>query len=73
MHHGSATSTSESFLGAVDPAAAVIFCAAGNGYGHPHESVTERLEARGTQVFRTDIHGDVVFRSDGNNLTVSIK
>lgn len=35
-HHGSSSSTSDDFLSAVDPTWAVISCAEGNKYGHPH-------------------------------------
>ncbi len=43
-HHGSLTSSSESFIGAVRPKAAVISCGEGNPYGHPAAETLLRLE-----------------------------
>ena len=67
-HHGSHTSTSPEFLVAVNPSVAVISAGAGNRYGHPHASVLDRLEAHGALIYRTDLDGHVVFRSDGRTL-----
>ena len=43
-HHGSKTSTTEEFLNAADPKIAVISVGKNNNFGHPSESVIERLE-----------------------------
>lgn len=56
-HHGSASSTSESFLEALAPKEAVISVGARNRYGHPAPSVLSRLERHGVRVWRTDISG----------------
>ena len=58
-HHGSKTSSSEEFLDAVSPSAAVIQVGRNNFYGHPHKQTLERLEERGIKVLRTDIDGAV--------------
>ena len=58
-HHGSASSTSQAWLDAVHPSAAVISCGANNEYGHPSEEVLKRLKETGMQVFRTDLQGDI--------------
>lgn len=59
-HHGSKFSSSEPFLRAVSPKAAVIEVGAGNRYGHPAPETLERLSARvGGNIFRTDRHGTV--------------
>ena len=66
-HHGSKTSSSQTFLNAVKPQAVVISCGADNSYGHPHEDVLQRCRDMGIQVFRTDTLGAVVFGSDGKD------
>lgn len=68
-HHGSKTSTSPAFLRAVSPKYAVIPCGK-NDYGHPNTDVVNRLSDMGAQVYRTDVHGDIVFTSDGRKLSV---
>lgn len=71
-HHGSATSSGEDFLTAVSPGIAVISCGMDNSYGHPHRETIERLETRGIEIFRTDLHGAVVIASDGEQLSVTM-
>lgn len=58
-HHGSRTSSSETFLDAASPSVAVIQAGRNNFYGHPHAQTLERLEKRGIRVCRTDINGAV--------------
>lgn len=67
-HHGSRTSTSESFLGWVNPSLAVISVGRGNKYGHPHKEVTERLAGFGIPTLRTDEKGTIVLESDGEKI-----
>lgn len=64
-HHGSRTSSSEALLNATSPAYAVISCAEGNSYGHPHARTLNELRYRGIQVFRTDEQGTIVCTTDG--------
>ncbi|MBQ9543633.1 MAG: MBL fold metallo-hydrolase [Clostridia bacterium] len=66
-HHGSVTSTTQAFLDAVNPRYAVISVGR-NEYGHPHESVTERLFVACEKVFRTDRDGAVKLVTDGKNI-----
>lgn len=68
-HHGSNTSSAESFLDAVDPDWAVISCGKDNSYGHPHAEVMERLAERNVLVYRTDEQGTVVAVSDGQQIS----
>ena len=67
-HHGSKTSTSESFLGWVKPALAIISAGQGNKYGHPHKEVTDRLARFGVPTLRTDEKGTIVIKSDGEKI-----
>ena len=67
-HHGSKTSTSEKFLGRVNPDLAVISAGQGNKYGHPHKEVTGRLARFEIQTLRTDEKGTIVLKSDGEKI-----
>ncbi|NHN48648.1 MBL fold metallo-hydrolase [Halostella sp. JP-L12] len=69
-HHGSRTSSSGSFLDAVDPEAAVISSAYDSRYGHPNNETLRRLDERLIPTFWTAVHGDVVAESDGAEITV---
>lgn len=68
-HHGSSSSSGISFLGRVDPQYAVISVGIDNTYGHPSEAVTKRLKALGCKIMTTMMYGDIVFVTDGNQLT----
>jgi competence protein ComEC len=63
-HHGSATSTSRSFLSSVDPELAVISVGRGNRYGHPSRHVVRRLALSGVELRRTDRDGTVVIEAE---------
>jgi competence protein ComEC len=69
-HHGSKTSSTESFLSAVRPQAAVVSVGEGNAYGQPAENILARYAAAGVRLFRTDRDGAVTAVTDGSNLTV---
>lgn len=60
-HHGSKTSTIESFLELVSPKIAVISVGRNNIFGHPSEEILERLENKNIIVRRTDVEGEIVF------------
>lgn len=70
-HHGSDTSTSYTFLREVMPEYAVISVGKDNSYGHPTETVLSRLRDADVKVYRTDLQGDIIMRSDGDNITVT--
>ena len=61
-HHGSAGSTSEALLAATSPQIALISVGENNRYGHPAGAVLQRLMDAGCKIYRTDIHGTIVFR-----------
>jgi len=69
-HHGSETSTTYPFLREVMPEIAVISCGANNRYGHPHEDTLSRLRDADVKVYRTDMQGDIIIRSDGYKVYV---
>ena len=64
-HHGSQTSSTAVFLDTVRPNWAVIQSMAGNQFGHPHQSVLDRLNARGIRILRTDEMGTIVIATNG--------
>lgn len=59
-HHGSRYATSERFLRAVKPEAAVISCGRNNAYGHPARELLLRLFQENCAVTRTDRQGAVI-------------
>lgn len=64
-HHGSDTSTSYTFLRAVNPQYAVISVGAGNAYGHPTENTLSKLRDAGVATYRTDMQGAITAISNG--------
>lgn len=60
-HHGSRTSSTQSFIEQVQPQYAVISAGLNNRYGHPHPEVLDILENNGVRVYRTDRQGAVHF------------
>ena len=72
-HHGSRTSTSARFLGAVHPRLALVSVGAHNAYGHPSPEVMQTLRDSGVQVLRTDRVGTIVVRTDGRQLDVETR
>ena len=67
-HHGSRTSTTEAFLDAVNPTAAVISLSAENTFGHPHYDVISRLSNRGINIYRTDQLGTIRMITNGQQI-----
>ena len=70
-HHGSETSTSYQLLYEASPQYAVISCGLNNSYGHPDEAVMSRLRDADVRVYRTDMQGHIVCRSDGHTLSIT--
>lgn len=69
-HHGSRYSSSEAFLAAVHPKAAVISAGFANSFHLPAPSTLAHLQQRGIRVYRTDLDGSVqaVCKPDGTLL-----
>lgn len=64
-HHGSNTSSTETFLDEVSPHYAIISVGENNYFGHPHPDVISRLMDRRISVYRTDTSGAIEITSDG--------
>ncbi len=56
-HHGSITSSCESFLLAVKPNYGMISVGENNHYGLPDKEILDRYQSIGTEIFRTDQQG----------------
>jgi competence protein ComEC len=69
-HHGSRTSSTDAFVGAVRPSVAVVSVGEGNQFGHPVDSVVERYAQAGVRFLRTDRDGAVTTVTDGHELVV---
>jgi competence protein ComEC len=69
-HHGSKTSSTDAFVGAVGPRVAVVSVGEGNQFGHPVDSVVERYARAGARFLRTDRDGAVTAITDGKELVV---
>ncbi|HAX61172.1 MAG TPA: hypothetical protein DCX95_01235 [Elusimicrobia bacterium] len=69
-HHGSATSTSENFLKAVNPEVAVISVGAKNNFGHPDSGVIAKLQDADINIYRTDEDGNLTIRTDGKKFII---
>ncbi|MBA7602405.1 ComE operon protein 3 [subsurface metagenome] len=71
-HHGSATSTTSTFLAAVAPQVTVVSAGADNPFDHPKDEVMDRLEERLDEnyIYLTSEDGTITFTTDGERLWV---
>ena len=58
-HHGSKTSSTRTFLDAVNPEVAIISAGNLNHYGHPHSEIVQRLSSEAKEVYSTASHGAI--------------
>ncbi len=69
-HHGSSTSSSESFLEQVKPQYAIIMAGKDNSYGLPTQETIDKLNNIGSEIYRTDENGTIQMTSDGNTIEI---
>lgn len=67
-HHGSQTSTLDSFVEMVNPQYAIISAGCDNRFGHPHPKVLTTLFQNRVEILETCNEGDIIFSTDGTNL-----
>jgi competence protein ComEC len=67
-HHGSKTSSTETFLNYVTPELSIISAGIENKFNHPSPEVLDRLENFGSEIYRTDKQGALIFESDGETI-----
>jgi len=71
-HHGSLTSSSESFIKYVKPRYAVFNVGYRNRFGFPKYEVEQRYQKIGTRLLRTDNEGTVTFEFSAESKKVSM-
>ncbi len=84
-HHGSTTSTNQTLVNTLKPEHAVISCGDGNSYGHPTQTILNRLAAAaqldtiwqtesgtGAWVPEVRVGGDITFLTNGSTFSVTI-
>jgi beta-lactamase superfamily II metal-dependent hydrolase len=59
-HHGARDAVTPAWLAATKPEVVVISCGRGNPYGHPDAWALRYYETVASQVFRTDVDGEVI-------------
>ncbi len=69
-HHGSNTSTSDSYIDAVSPQYAIVSAGIKNDYGHPSFPVIDRLHQNNVEIYSTSYNGNIIVNSDGNNISI---
>ena len=69
-HHGSSSSTCEAFLNSVNPKVAIISVGSNNKYGHPAASTLNLLKNYHIKLYRTDLLGTIILKSDGSSFSI---
>ena len=70
-HHGSRSSSTAEFVGAVKPRYAIVSVGRRSLFGHPHTEVAERWRAGGAELMTTGERGTITVVSDGKEISVS--
>jgi competence protein ComEC len=70
-HHGSAYSSTGTFIAAVHPDYALISVGRHNLFGHPAPQTIDTLHRFGATIYRTDNNGAIVVSTDGTNTVVT--
>ena len=70
-HHGSETSSTESFLNFIEVEYCFISCNASNTsqFNHPRQATLDRFIARGVMIYRTDLMGNIVISIKDTEIT----
>lgn len=71
-HHGSKHSSSEDFIHAVSPSAAV-FQVGKNNFGHPDQTVIEKYRQNGIMIYRNDTSGAIGFSRETSGRGISVQ
>jgi competence protein ComEC len=71
-HHGSQTSSTESFITATQARFAIISVSQTSIFGHPNKEVVERWKTSGAQVLTTGQSGTITVTTNGQNLNLEM-
>ena len=69
-HHGSRTSSIQSFIDATRPSFAIISVGRTSIFGHPHKEVVDRWRASGAQLMTTGERGTISVVTDGRSVNL---
>ena len=69
-HHGSLSSSTPYFLQSVRPSYAILSVGEQNVGRLPHPEVIKRYQELGAKIYRTDNHGAITIKTDGQNIEV---
>lgn len=69
-HHGSNSSTTKDFLKIATPEVSLISVGKGNMYRHPHSSTLKLLKSFGSEIYRTDKHGNITVRVEKGKIKI---
>ena len=69
-HHGSDTSSGQSFVNKVKAKYVVIMVGNNNQYSHPYQTTIDRWKNIGATIYRTDLNGTIVITTDGTNIEI---
>ena len=67
-HHGSRTSSSETFINEINPKYSIISVGKNNRYGHPNKEVLNVFD--NSKIYRTDQDGSIMFKIKNNKLKI---
>ena len=67
-HHGSDTSSSKEFIDSIKPKYSLISVGKNNRYGHPKETVLNKL--RDSKIYRTDLDGSIEIKLSKNGYKI---
>jgi competence protein ComEC len=70
-HHGSKNSLSPELYAALQPTLAIAQAGLHNLYNHPHPDVMAAMAERDIQVLNSQVCGQIILQTDGQNLSVS--
>lgn len=70
-HHGSKTSSSDTFIKQIQPKIGLISCGQNNRYGHPNIETLETFKQYGVKTLRTDQLGAIKFEKNSKTWHIS--